>query len=114
LKGHKKIKRLLYPFDPDFPQYDLAKKQMSGCGGLFTVEFDLPDIDSLLKVIAKVKRWKIAVSWGGHEALMLPMAALYNLPGRDNPHIPWSYVRFYVGLEEPEYLLEDLLAALEA
>ena len=113
LKGHKSIKRILYPFDPDFPQYELARKQMSGCGGLFTVEFDLPDIDSLLTVIAKVKRWKIAVSWGGHEALMLPMAALYNLPGRDNPHIPWSYVRFYVGLEEPEYLLEDLLEALD-
>lgn len=113
LKGHKSIKRILYPFDPDFPQYELARKQMSGCGGLFTVEFDLPDIDSLLSVIAKVKRWKIAVSWGGHEALMLPMAALYNLPGRDNPHIPWSYVRFYVGLEEPEYLLEDLLEALD-
>ena len=113
LKGHKSIKRILYPFDPDFPQYELARKQMSGCGGLFTVEFGLPDIDSLLTVIAKVKRWKIAVSWGGHEALMLPMAALYNLPGRDNPHIPWSYVRFYVGLEEPEYLLEDLLEALD-
>jgi len=41
------------------------------------------------------------------------MAALYNLPGRDNPHIPWNYVRFYVGLEEPEYLLEDLLSAME-
>ncbi len=113
LKGHKKIKRLLYPFDPDFPQYELAKRQMSGCGGLFTIEFDLPDIEALLKVVSKVKRWKIAVSWGGHEALMLPMAALYNLPGRDNPHIPWSYVRFYVGLEEAEYLLEDLLGALE-
>jgi cystathionine beta-lyase/cystathionine gamma-synthase len=112
LKGHSKIKRLLYPFDPDFPQYALAKKQMSGCGGLFTIEFDLPDIETLLHVVGKIKRWKIAVSWGGHEALMLPMAALYNLPGRDNPHIPWSYVRFYVGLEEPEYLLEDLLEAL--
>ena len=114
LKGHKSIKRILYPFDPDFPQYELARKQMSGCGGLFTVEFDLPNIDTLLKVIARVKHWKIAVSWGGHEALMLPMAALYNLPGRDNPHIPWSFVRFYVGLEEPDYLLEDLLEALEA
>jgi len=112
LKSHPKIKRLLYPFDPDFPQYELAKRQMSGCGGLFTIEFDLPDIQALLNVVSKVKRWKIAVSWGGHEALMLPMAALYNLPGRDNPHIPWSYVRFYVGLEEPEYLLEDLLAAM--
>ena len=113
LKGHPKIKRLLYPFDPDFPQYELAKKQMSGCGGLFTIEFNLPDIESLLAIVGKINRWKIAVSWGGHEALMLPMAALYNLPGRDNPHIPWSYIRFYVGLEEPEYLLEDLLAALE-
>ena len=113
LKGHKSIKRILYPFDIDFPQYELAKKQMSGCGGLFTVEFDLPDIESLLRVVSQVKRWKIAVSWGGHEALMLPMAALYNLPGRDDPHIPWNYVRFYVGLEEPGYLLEDLLAALQ-
>jgi cystathionine beta-lyase/cystathionine gamma-synthase len=112
LKGQKGIKRILYPFDSDFPQYELAKKQMSGCGGLFTVEFDMPDIETLLKVIGKVKRWKIAVSWGGHEALMLPMAALYNLPGRDNPHIPWNFVRFYVGLEEPEYLLEDLLEAM--
>jgi cystathionine beta-lyase/cystathionine gamma-synthase len=112
LKGKKGIKRILYPFDPDFPQFELAKKQMSGCGGLFTIEFDLPDIDALLQIIDKIKRWKIAVSWGGHESLMLPMAALYNLPGRDDPHIPWSYVRFYVGLEEPEYLLEDLKSAL--
>jgi cystathionine beta-lyase/cystathionine gamma-synthase len=113
LKGHKVIKRILYPFDPDFPQYELARKQMSGCGGLFTIEFDVPDIVSLLKMVSKVKRWKIAVSWGGHEALMLPMAALYNMPGRDDPHIPWNYVRFYVGLEEPGYLLEDLLQAIQ-
>jgi cystathionine beta-lyase/cystathionine gamma-synthase len=86
---------------------------MSGCGGLFTVEFDYPDIETLLRFVSKVKRWKIAVSWGGHESLMLPMAALYNLPGRDNPHIPWNYIRFYVGLEEPDYLLEDLTAAME-
>jgi len=113
LKGHKSIKRILYPFDPSFPQYELAKKQMSGCGGLFTIEFDVPDIESLLQIISKIKRWKIAVSWGGHEALILPIAALYNLPGRTDPHIPWSYVRFYVGLEEPEYLLGDLMSAME-
>jgi len=113
LKGHPLIKKLIYPFDPDFPQYELAKKQMSGCGGLFTIEFNVPDIKSLLQIIGKIKRWKIAVSWGGHESLVLPMAALYNLPGRSDPHIPWSYVRFYVGLEEPEYLLEDLMNAME-
>lgn len=113
IKKHKSVKRLIYPFDPDFPQYELAKAQMNGCGGLFTIEFNVPDIDTLLKMIKKIKRWKIAVSWGGHEALILPMAALYNLPGRSDPHIPWSYVRFYVGLEDPEYLLEDLIDALD-
>ena len=111
LKKHPKIKRVIYPFDPGFPQYELAKKQMSGCGGLFTIEFDVPDITSLLVIVSRIKRWKIAVSWGGHEALMMPVAALYNLPGRADPHIPWNFIRFYVGLEEPEYLLEDLIAA---
>ncbi|HJW27818.1 MAG TPA: PLP-dependent aspartate aminotransferase family protein [Saprospiraceae bacterium] len=110
MKGRKEVKRIFYPFDPDFPQYALAKKQMSGCGGLFTIEFDYPDIATLLDMVAKIKRWKIAVSWGGHESLILPMAALYNLPGRDDPHIPWNYVRFYVGLEDAEYLLEDFPA----
>ncbi|MEO5905732.1 MAG: cystathionine beta-lyase, partial [Saprospiraceae bacterium] len=85
-----------------------------GCGGLFTVEFELPDIETLLKMIGHIKRWKIAVSWGGHEALMLPIAALYNLPGRSDPHIPWNYVRFYVGLEEPDYLLEDFFNAFKS
>ncbi|MDQ3016180.1 MAG: aminotransferase class V-fold PLP-dependent enzyme [Bacteroidota bacterium] len=112
LKGHSKIKRIIYPFDEAFPQYELARRQMTGCGGLFTIEFDLPDIASLLEIIKKVQRWKIAVSWGGHEALMLPIAALYDLPGRTDPHIPWNFVRFYVGLEEPDYLLEDLISAL--
>jgi len=112
LKGKPGIKNILYPFDPDFPQYELAKRQMSGCGGLFTVEFDYPDIETLLQFVSKVKRWKIAVSWGGHESLMLPMAALYNLPGRDNPNIPWNYVRFYVGLEDWQYLLEDIETAM--
>ena len=32
LKGHPVIRRVFYPFDPDFPQYDLARRQMSGCG----------------------------------------------------------------------------------
>ncbi|MEO6130676.1 MAG: PLP-dependent aspartate aminotransferase family protein [Saprospiraceae bacterium] len=113
LKDHTCIKRVIYPFDVSFPQYELARKQMSGCGGLFTIEFDFPDIENLLGVIARIRKWKIAVSWGGHEALMMPVAALYNLPGRADPHIPWNYVRFYVGLEEPQYLLDDLIQALD-
>jgi cystathionine beta-lyase/cystathionine gamma-synthase len=113
LKNHGAVKRIIYPFDPGFPQYELARKQMSGCGGLFTIEFNVDTIEDLLSVIGRIKRWKIAVSWGGHESLMMPIAALYNLPSRTDPHIPWNFVRFYVGLEDPEYLLEDLLSAMD-
>lgn len=113
LKGHNIIRRILYPFDPDFPQYELAKKQMSGCGGLFTIEFDVESMDRMKEIVNKITRWKIAVSWGGHESLILPVVALYNLPGRSDPHIPFNYIRFYVGLEEPGYLLDDLLQAFD-
>ena len=41
LKAHPKVDRVLYPLDPGFPQYELARKQMSGAGGLFT--FTLKD-----------------------------------------------------------------------
>lgn len=113
LKQHPQIEKVLYPFDPDFPQYELAKKQMTGCSGLFTIAIKAPDIESVIRKVNAIRKWKIAVSWGGHEALMMPLATFYNIPGRDNPAQPWNYVRFSVGFEDPQYLLDDLYQALE-
>jgi cystathionine beta-lyase/cystathionine gamma-synthase len=56
----------------------------------------------------------MAVSWGGHESLMLPMAGFYNIPGRPVPGISFRLVRFYIGLEDPDWLMADLEQALEA
>ena len=36
LKSHPKIEKVIFPFDPAFPQYELAKEQMQGACGLFT------------------------------------------------------------------------------
>jgi len=36
LKNHEKVEEVVFPFDKDFPQYELAKKQMKGAGGLFS------------------------------------------------------------------------------
>jgi cystathionine beta-lyase/cystathionine gamma-synthase len=41
LKGHEKIGPIIFPFDKDFPQFELAKKQMGAAFGLFT--FTLKD-----------------------------------------------------------------------
>ena len=112
LKMHPKTEKVLFPMDPSFPQYDLAKKQMRGCAGFFTASFKAKSKDDMERFFNKLDRFLLAVSWGGHESLVLPISALYDIPGREDPNIPWNLVRFYIGLEEAEVLISDLEGAL--
>ena len=113
LENHPKVEKLFYPFSKSFPQYDLAKQQMTGCGGLFSVLLKTDQMQKVKDFFHRLNRFLLAVSWGGHESLVLPFCAFYNVPGHDKPHYPWNLVRFYVGLEEPEWLIEDLEQAME-
>jgi cystathionine beta-lyase/cystathionine gamma-synthase len=114
MESHPKIERVLFPWLPSFPQYELAQRQMSGCGGLITVFLKTGSIEKVEAFFKKLDRFLFAVSWGGHESLVMPMAAFYNISGRDHPPYPFTLVRFYIGLEDPAWLLEDLEQALEA
>ncbi len=113
LESHPKVERVLFPFLPSFPQYELAKQQMSGCGGLITVFLKTDSMEKVEAFFKKLNRFLFAVSWGGHESLVIPMAAFYNIPGRENPPYPFTMMRFYIGLEDPEWLMEDLEEALK-
>jgi cystathionine beta-lyase/cystathionine gamma-synthase len=55
----------------------------------------------------------MAVSWGGHESLVIPKCAGIAPADFDASNPEHRYVRMYVGLEEPEYLVDDLRQALE-
>lgn len=114
LDNHPAVERIWYPFHHSFPQLELAKRQMSGCGGMFSVQFKTETQAQMENFIHRIKRFMMAVSWGGHESLMIPTIGFYNIPGRTNPPLPWTFVRFYVGLEDPAWLWEDLEQALEA
>ena len=114
LESHPKVERVLFPFLPSFPQFELAKKQMTGCGGLITIFLKTDSMERVEAFFNRLERFLFAVSWGGHESLLVPMAAFYNVPGRDNPPYPFTLVRLYIGLEDPEWLMEDLAQALEA
>lgn len=112
LDGHPKVASIHYPFHASFPQYDLAKKQMSGAGGLFSIMVNSDDIKKVEAFFHKLKRFLLAVSWGGHESLILPFAAFHE-EGADPTHLkPWQLVRFYIGLEDPDWLIEDLEIAM--
>ncbi len=112
LAAHPAVSRVWYPFHPSFPQYELAKRQMRGCGGLFSVDFKADSMEQMDAFVHRVRRFSMAVSWGGHESLMIPTLGFYNIPGRANPPIPWTFVRFYAGLEDAAWLWEDLEQAL--
>lgn len=110
---HPKVEQLIYPFDPNFPQYELAQQQMSGTGGLFSVMLKADRIEEVETFFHRLQRFLFAVSWGGHESLIMPFCAFHKVPGKADSSYPWNLVRFYIGLEDPDWLIEDLKQALE-
>ncbi len=112
LEAHPKVERIWHPFHHSFPQRELAMKQMRGCGGLFSVQFKTDSMEKMEAFVHKIERFLMAVSWGGHESLMIPTIGFYDIPGRSNPPMPYTFVRFYVGLEDADWLWEDLEQAM--
>jgi cystathionine beta-lyase/cystathionine gamma-synthase len=112
LKNHPKVKKLYYALDKDTPQYKVAKKQMIGNGGLFSIETTAKTVEEAEAFFYALKRFTFAVSWGGHESLIFPTVSLYGIKGKNPPPKPVGFARFYIGLEDPDWLWEDLEAAL--
>lgn len=113
LKAHPKIGQIIFPFDESFPQYHLAKAQMSGACGLFTFTLKDGTMESITRFCESLKHFLMAVSWGGHESLILPKCAGIQPEDFDAANIEHQYIRLYTGLEEPSYLIADLQQALE-
>ena len=112
IKAHPKVERVLFPFDKSFPQYDLAKQQMTGACGLFTFALKAKRLEEIEKFCDSLQHIRMAVSWGGHESLAIPKCCGMKSPDFDPANIEHRYVRMYVGLEEPAYLIKDLDQAL--
>jgi cystathionine beta-lyase/cystathionine gamma-synthase len=85
---------------------------MQGAGGLFSIYLKTTDIKQIEKFAQRLQGFLFAVSWGGHESLVLPYCSLLNIEGHVDPIVPVNLVRFYIGLEDPDYLINDLAQAL--
>ena len=113
LKQHPKVENLLFPMDEDFPQYALARKQMQGACGLLSFYLKAGTIREIESFCESLQHIRMAVSWGGHESLILPKCAGIR-PEKFNPENPdHRMLRLYVGLEEADYLIRDLEQALD-
>jgi cystathionine beta-lyase/cystathionine gamma-synthase len=112
LKQHDKVETVIFPFDETFPQYELARKQMRGACGLVTFTLKQGNYESITRFCESLKHILMAVSWGGHESLVIPRCSGINPKNFDANNIEHHYIRLYVGLEEASYLTADINQAL--
>lgn len=108
LKKHPRIEEVIFPFDPSFPQYKLAHQQMTGACGLVTIVMKAEKMEEIVTFCESLRHILIAVSWGGHESLAMPRCASVLPDQFDAGNREHRMIRFYVGLEESDYLIADI------
>ncbi len=113
LDKHPKVNRVNYPFLPSNPQYNLAKQQMTGAGGLLSIELKTTELAAVERFCNQLKHFVMGPSWGGYESIQFPACVLYDAENYNTTTLPFTLVRLFTGLEEVETLINDLNEALE-
>jgi methionine-gamma-lyase len=117
LSKHPKVAWIKYPGLPSYPQYELAKKQMNGFGSMMS--FGLKGgYEAGRKMMDHVHLALLAVSLGGVETLIQHPASMTHAGiSKENKlaaGITDDLIRFSVGIEDINDIIEDLKHALEA
>jgi cystathionine beta-lyase/cystathionine gamma-synthase len=116
LAGRKDVQRVYYPGLPSHPQHDLAKKQMTGFGGM--ISFDVGDVARARRIAESTRIFSLAESLGGVESLMGHPASMTHAsvpPAmREAMGLTDSLLRLSCGIEDVEDLITDLDRALGA
>lgn len=115
LEAHPRIQRVFYPGLPSHPHHAIARRLMSGFGGVVSFLFD-GDLKESLRFLDRLKIPRLAPSFGGAESLIEPVAVMsyWNSPREERQRIgiPDNLIRFSAGLEDTSDLVADLKAAL--
>ena len=114
LESTNAAEKVIYPGLVSHPQYELSKKQMRGFGGMVSADFG--DIETAKKILNNIKIFTLAESLGGVESLVCHPASMTHgsVPKeeREKFGLTDSLVRFSVGIEDIEDLIEDVKKAL--
>ncbi len=99
---------------PHHPQYELAKRQMSGFGGMISI--DLGSVDRAKQVLERVRIFSLAESLGGVESLISHPASMTHasVPAERKKEIGLTdgLIRLSCGVEDTDDLISDIEQAL--
>ena len=114
LAEHPKIQKVYYPGLESHPQYELARRQMSGFGGM--IAFETGSLENAKQVLESVRLCTLGESLGGVETLISHPATMTHAsvpePERNRLGITDGLVRVSVGIEDVEDIIADLDQAL--
>ena len=112
LQGHRKIKKVLYPWSEDFPQYKLAKKQMLSGGSMISFELQNKSKMQTFKFLNKLKMINISNNLGDAKSLIThPSTTTHHRLSKSEKTelgISENLVRLSVGLECSEDIIKDI------
>ena len=115
LEKHPGVEKVYYPGLPGSKQYDLARKQMSGFGGMISLELK-GGFPQVKKFVSKLKIFLLAESLGGVESLVCyppkMTHGIFSAEERAQRGIKDNLVRLSVGIEHIDDLKEDINQAL--
>lgn len=116
LVGHPAARNVLYPGLEAHPQHQLARRQMSGFGGM--ISFDAGSFERAQTIAASTSVFQLAESLGGVESLISVPAVMTHasVPRevREKIGLTDGLVRLSIGIESVDDLIADLRGALEA
>lgn len=115
LADHPRVEQVIYPGLPSHPQHELAKRQMSGFGGMISVRL-AGSLEKVAAALSACKVFSLAESLGGVESLIEHPAIMTHasvpLEARKALGIDDTLIRLSVGIEAVEDLMQDLDRAL--
>ena len=116
LEAHPAVETVTWPFSPSHPQYELAKRQMTGGGGMITCVMR-GGLKAATTLLEQTRLFALAESLGGVESLIEHPAVMTHasIPAdiRAQLGISDGLIRLSVGIEDAEDLLADLTRALD-
>ncbi len=111
LAEHPRVEKVYYPGLPSHPDHELAKRQMSGFGGMVSFQFK-GTYDDVARMVRHFEVFALAESLGGVESLVCHPASMTHasIPReiREARGLTDTLLRLSVGIEDSEDLLADL------
>jgi cystathionine beta-lyase/cystathionine gamma-synthase len=106
LRDHPEVSQVYHP------AFGLPSRSLTGNSGLFSFVLKDAGFDEVRAFIDRLKRFRIGVSWGGVESLVISPNRGNNLHYLDAHRLPHGLVRLSIGLEGADALEEDIDQAL--